>query len=123
MEFYFVFQAPPSVFLNGLSVMSLVLSAICGFWEIKGKNMPYSKFFNISNTKVKKAILVPSKTGMLICYTPAFLLSLASFFFLDQAISVRNLLLKSALALHFFKREFEVYIIYMYVCMTLIVFI
>ncbi|GMN59190.1 hypothetical protein TIFTF001_028282 [Ficus carica] len=111
----FSFPPPPSLFLNALSVINIPLFFIGGFMELRGKNVPYSKFFmNITNTNPrkhdsaneKKTILVSGRSGMLICYVPVFVVSLALLLFSPHK-NIRLLLLKSSLALHFFKRVFE----------------
>ena len=112
-----VFPTPPSFFLNALSVMNIPSFAMSGLSEMRGQNLKYSKFSNngaeerevvgsakLGQTKTK----VPSKTGMLVCYTPAFLASLVLFLIFPHEGNLRMLLLNSALALHFFKRIYEV---------------
>ncbi|KAK8671482.1 hypothetical protein V6N13_038077 [Hibiscus sabdariffa] len=96
---------PPSSGVIAASVFNLILSAIYGVLEAKGTHLKYSKFFNasFSSTRVK----VPSRVGMFFFYTPAFLVSLASFWLFPNG-DFRFLLLKSALTIHFFKRIFEV---------------
>ncbi|PON82542.1 3-oxo-5-alpha-steroid 4-dehydrogenase, C-terminal [Trema orientale] len=118
-----VFPPPPSLFLNTLSVINLPSFAIGGFSEFRGNNMPYSKFLNsVTNNFQKqsfnkeKKTEAPSRLGMLICYTPAFLASVAFFLLFPQESynDIRMLLLNSALALHFFKRIFEVLFVHKY---------
>ncbi|PON82541.1 3-oxo-5-alpha-steroid 4-dehydrogenase, C-terminal [Trema orientale] len=117
-----VFPQPPSVLLNAMSVIYLASSAIGGFSELRGNNMPYSKFLNQTNDSPKQFLTkepkegttkVPSRWGMLICYTPAFLASVAMFLLFPHDC-IRMLMLKSALAFHFFKRVFEVSFIHKY---------
>ncbi|XP_062091671.1 uncharacterized protein LOC133797693 [Humulus lupulus] len=129
-----VFPPPPSIFLNTLSLISIPSFALGGLSEFRGNNMPYSKFFtnntnnNNNNNHVtatnlqkqsssqeKKTKEVSSRLGMLICYTPAFLASLAFYLlFPQESYNLRMLLLSSALALHFFKRIFEVLCVHKY---------
>jgi hypothetical protein len=104
----FIFPPPPSLFITGMSVISLASLAVTGFSEVKGKHLQYSKFWNANPpNNGRKQIKVSSRTGMLILYTPAFLAGLASFV-LFQHQDVRFLLVDAALTLHFFKRVFEV---------------
>jgi hypothetical protein len=104
----FIFPPPPSLFITGMSVISLASLAVIGFSEVKGKHLQYSKFWNVNPpNNGRKQIKVSSRTGMLILYTPAFLAGLASFV-LFQHQDVRFLLVDAALTLHFFKRVFEV---------------
>ncbi|KAE8037921.1 hypothetical protein FH972_010471 [Carpinus fangiana] len=110
----FIFPPPPSLFITGMSVISLTSLAVTGFSEVKGKHLQYSKFWNVNPpNNGRKQIKVSSKTGMLILYTPAFLAGLASFV-LFQHQDVRFLLVDAALTLHFFKRVFEVLFVHKY---------
>lgn len=113
----FVYPPPPSILLNTMSVVGLVSLAKVGWSEVRGIHLKYSKFNNnkassspsSSPQQPQKPPLgsFSSRTGMLLLYTPAFLAAAASFF-LVPSDDLRFLLLKSALALHFFKRIFEV---------------
>ncbi|KAM6584126.1 hypothetical protein CsatB_011128 [Cannabis sativa] len=129
-----VFPPPPSIFLNTLSLINIPSFALGGLSELRGNNMPYSKFFitnnnnnnNVNATNLQKQsssqekkttedVKVSSRLGMLICYTPAFLATLAFYLlFPQESYSLRMLLLNSALALHFFKRIFEVLCVHKY---------
>ncbi|KAH7536867.1 hypothetical protein FEM48_Zijuj03G0031700 [Ziziphus jujuba var. spinosa] len=109
----FMFPPPPSLFINTMSVISATSLAVSGLSEIRGKHLQYSKFWDVShpqNPQPKNQIKLSSRTGMLLLYTPAFLAAFSSFlFFPINGGDIRFLLLLSALALHFFKRDFEVY--------------
>ncbi|XP_059628511.1 uncharacterized protein LOC132271215 isoform X1 [Cornus florida] len=110
----FIYPPPPSVFITAMSVISGVSLASSGLSEIRGKHMQYSKFWNVGSQKsTAKQIKIGSRTGMLVAYTPAFLASLASFALLPHQ-GFRCVLLNSALAIHFFKRIFEVLFIHKY---------
>ncbi|KAJ4882721.1 3-oxo-5-alpha-steroid 4-dehydrogenase family protein [Raphanus sativus] len=119
----FVYPPPPSILLNTMSVVGLVSLAKVGWSEVRGIHLKYSKFNNnkassspsSSPQQPQKPPLgsFSSRTGMLLLYTPAFLAAAASFF-LVPSDDLRFLLLKSALALHFFKRIFEVMFIHKY---------
>ncbi|CAH8387729.1 unnamed protein product [Eruca vesicaria subsp. sativa] len=119
----FVYPPPPSILLNTMSVVGLVSLAKVGWSEVRGNHLKYSKF---NNNKSSSSSSSPppqpqkhglgsfsSRTGMLLLYTPAFLAA-ASSFFLVPSDDLRFLLLKSALALHFFKRIFEVMFVHKY---------
>ncbi|MFQ6655564.1 hypothetical protein Gotur_026067, partial [Gossypium turneri] len=93
---------PPSLVLTAASVLNLISSAILGVLETRGIHMKYSKFFDASSTKIK----VGSRVGMLLLYTPAFLVGVASFWLFPDG-DFRFLLLKSAITIHFLKRIFE----------------
>lgn len=110
----FLYPPPPSILLNGMSVVGLAALAKIGWSEVSGNHLKYSKFNKASSsppspTQPQKQRFgsISSRTGMLWLYTPAFLAASASFFVLPSD-DLRLLLLKSALAFHFFKRIFEV---------------
>ncbi|MFQ6655560.1 hypothetical protein Gotur_026069 [Gossypium turneri] len=104
---------PPTLLLTGASVLTLLLLAILGVLEIRGINMKYSKFVNAASSSSSISFKVPSRVGMLLLYTPAFLVGVASFW-LYPADDSRFLFLKSAVTIHFFKRLFEVIFIHKY---------
>ncbi|MFX6536200.1 hypothetical protein ABTG41_18390, partial [Acinetobacter baumannii] len=85
-----------------------------GLMEIRGKHFQYSqKLSNGSNSieekEKKKAKVVPSKTGMIVLYTPAFLAGVLSFFiFPIGAADLRFTLVRLAVTAHFCKRVLEV---------------
>ena len=103
----FIFPPPPSLFIKAMSVVSLTSLAYTGLSEARGKHLNYSKFWNANSHQSITKIKLSSRTGMLFLYTPAFLAALTSFVLFPHH-DFRTLLLKSALALHFFKRIFEV---------------
>lgn len=110
-----IFPPPPSVFINAISVVSLISSAILGLSESIGKqNLQYSKFCQVSsqNSSSIKKIKLPSRLGMLFLYLPAFIAALISWLLFPHEI-IRTLLLSSTLTLHFFKRVFEVSFFYL----------
>lgn len=74
--------------------------------------MKYSKFWNTANNASKSSNL-SARLGMLLAYTPAFLVGVASLWLFPNE-DRRILLLKSALILHFFKRNFEVLFLHKY---------
>ena len=110
-----IFPAPPSLLINAFSVVWLISSANLGLPEKRGKeHWQYSKFWN-SNSQIwastRKKTRLPSRTGMLFLYVPAFLAPLMSLVPFPHE-DIRVLLLSSALAIHFFKRVFEVFIFF-----------
>ncbi|KAF5470185.1 hypothetical protein F2P56_010714 [Juglans regia] len=111
----FIFPPPSSLFITAMSVFSFTSTAYLGFSELRGKHLPYSKFWNGSSTKSgrRKQTEVCSRKGMLFGYTPAFLACITSFVLLAPQ-DTRFLLLRSALTLHFFKRIFEVLFVHKY---------
>ncbi|KAK8999186.1 hypothetical protein V6N11_070362 [Hibiscus sabdariffa] len=97
--------SPPSLALTAASVLALISLSILGVLETRGIHMKYSKFFNASSSSFSSK--VPSRVGMFLLYTPAFLVGVASFWLFPDG-DLRFLLLKSAITIHFFKRIFEV---------------
>ncbi|KAL8224157.1 hypothetical protein R6Q57_019632 [Mikania cordata] len=93
-----------------IGVMSLTNA---GYNEIKGKNMKYSKFINNGVARKENKTKLSSRTGMLLFYTPAFLVGLASFFVIPDQ-DLRFVLLASALTVHFLKRVLEVLFLHKY---------
>ena len=106
LKLFFFF--PPPFLIKAMSVICVLSLGNVGLSEVRGKHMQYSKFLNIGERKpVGKKILVSSRTGMLIAYTPPFLAGAASFGIFPNG-DLRFLLVKSALTFHFFKRILEV---------------
>ncbi|GMI80513.1 hypothetical protein like AT5G16010 [Hibiscus trionum] len=103
--------SPPSLDLTAASLLVLISLAILGFLELSGIHLKYSKFFNASSSSISSK--VPSRVGMFLLYTPAFLVGVASFWLFPDG-DLRFLLLKSAITIHFFKRIFEVVFIHKY---------
>ncbi|XVF00069.1 hypothetical protein REPUB_Repub03eG0253900 [Reevesia pubescens] len=102
---------PSSLVLIVASVFTLISLAILGVLETGGIHLKYSKFFNVSASST--SIKVPSRVGMFLLYTPAFLVGLASFWLFPDG-DLRFLFLKSAITIHFFKRIFEVLFVHKY---------
>ncbi|KAK3003519.1 hypothetical protein RJ639_018194 [Escallonia herrerae] len=98
-----VYPPPPSLFVTAMSVISAgCITGQCG----------YSKFWHVVASQSlstgtahqqQKQIKLSGRTGMLILYTPAFLVE-----------GIRFTLLTSALTIHFFKRVFEVLFVHKY---------
>ncbi|MBA0749861.1 hypothetical protein Gogos_003739 [Gossypium gossypioides] len=85
---------PPTLLLTGASVLTLLSLAILGVLEIRGINMKYSKFVNAASSSSSSSISfkVPSRVGMLLLYTPAFLVGVASFWLYPADDSSLNLI-------------------------------
>nr|XP_010917900.1 uncharacterized protein LOC105042404 isoform X2 [Elaeis guineensis] len=107
-----LFPPPPSLFITTMSVMSFV-GLLNGLSEVRGKHLRYSKFMNTNSPTYGKEIKLPSRIGMLVAYTPALIVGLASLSILDTG-GPRCLLLNSALSVHFFKRVVEVLFVHQY---------
>ncbi|KAK9059843.1 hypothetical protein SSX86_020547 [Deinandra increscens subsp. villosa] len=109
----FMFPPPSSLFVTTMSVIGIFSLTNAGYTEIKGKHLRYSKFVNEGVAKKKDEMKLSSRTGMLVFYTPSFLVGLSSFLvFRDQ--DLRSVLLASALTVHFFKRVLEVLFLHKY---------
>lgn len=131
---YYLFQNPPSLYIQGLEIIQLVTGLVLGFTECKDiMHLKYSKF-----NQGSPSAQVSSRTGMLMLYSPACLI--ASFFLfckldwphasillhksgllqlsiisqLPTKASIRLLVLTVAVALHFSKRVIEVLFIHRY---------
>ncbi|XP_038892749.1 3-oxo-5-alpha-steroid 4-dehydrogenase 2-like [Benincasa hispida] len=113
----FLFPSPPSLFVNVMTVVSSAVVAVIGLSEARGTHLQYSKFWNTNNSATKSSnseqLRISSRLGMLLLYTPAALAGAASFWFFPDD-DWRIVLLKSALTLHFFKRDFEVLFVHKY---------
>ncbi|KAI3991314.1 hypothetical protein MKX01_034633 [Papaver californicum] len=85
----FLFPLPSSIFLGSICSISLLYPVIGGISESKGNNLPYSKFGNTNCGQKSKieSILLSSRIGMLIVYTPALLASAISFWVYPNQIS------------------------------------
>ncbi|KAK3228594.1 hypothetical protein Dsin_000475 [Dipteronia sinensis] len=109
-----IYQSPPSIWITGMSVVTLISMANLCYGEITGKHLKYSKFWNQSTTNSNLTNnKFSSRSGMLFIYTPSFLAGLASFWLFPHQ-NLRFLLLVSALTIHYFKRILEVIFIHKY---------
>nr|XP_043614352.1 steroid 5-alpha-reductase DET2-like [Erigeron canadensis] len=108
----------PSVWVTATTIATLISTLYLIFAEIMGNHLQYSKFANSNKTasttnKQEAGVKIPSRIGMLIFYTPAFLAGLVSFFLFPGG-DLRFFLLKLAVTLHFFKRDLEVLFVHKY---------
>nr|XP_043631129.1 steroid 5-alpha-reductase DET2-like isoform X2 [Erigeron canadensis] len=113
-----IFPPPSSLFVTTMSILTCVSLANAGYMEAKGKHMKYSKFFNVMASKQpssnnKQEIKLSSRNGMLLLYTPAFLVGLVAFAFFNNQ-DLRFVMLISTLTVHFFKRILEVLLVHKY---------
>ncbi|KAK6138003.1 hypothetical protein DH2020_028257 [Rehmannia glutinosa] len=115
-----IYPPPPSVVITAMSVVSFLSLSHAGWMEIRGKNMQYSKMKDAQKNiidddtkKKKKGKVVPSKVGMIVIYTPAFVVGLSTFILFPLG-DFRFTLLRSAVTAHFFKRVFEVLFVHKY---------
>ncbi|KAK8504622.1 hypothetical protein V6N13_063962 [Hibiscus sabdariffa] len=104
------FLFPPTLFVTATSLVSFTTMASAGLSEFRGKNVQYSKFFNVgskaSDAEKSNNSTLPSRVAMATLYTPAFLAGVSSFAIFPEE-NLRFLLLKSAISIHFFKRVLE----------------
>uniref|UniRef100_A0A803QUI8 Uncharacterized protein n=1 Tax=Cannabis sativa TaxID=3483 RepID=A0A803QUI8_CANSA len=100
-----IMETPPSIYIKGLSLVTLMAMALLGLLEMAGNHLGYSKFSDFSSQNRPK---MSSRAGMLLLYTPAFLAGLASLILLvPHSNDLRFLFLTLALTIHFFKRVYE----------------
>ncbi|XP_010645539.1 uncharacterized protein LOC100260916 [Vitis vinifera] len=103
------FLYPSSSFITTMSMINILGLSFFGFLEMMGINLQYSKLWNPNSKRIK----VSSRTGMLLLYTPAFLVGFASFWIFPEK-GFRPLLVTTALTIHFFKRVLEVLFVHKY---------
>lgn len=110
-----VYQEHSSISKNAFYLLTLLWLFSLGVLEITGKHLQYSRFWNSSSNKSKK-VLLSSKIGMLILYTPALIAGISSYGLLPNG-PTRFLMLKSAITIHFLKRDIEVYDLFILISM------
>lgn len=103
-----VYQEAFPIYKKCLFTATFFLVLGLGIMEVSGKNLQYSKFWNRGSKNPTKS-LVSSKIGMLIFYTPSLFACISSFGLFPDG-GIRFLMLKSALTIHFLKRDLEVLI-------------
>ncbi|KAF7132917.1 hypothetical protein RHSIM_Rhsim09G0139700 [Rhododendron simsii] len=69
---------PPTSVVMIMSAITLAFLGSNGIAEMRGKQLQYSKFWNVGPRK--STFKVSGRTGMFMAYSPAFLFGLASFF-------------------------------------------
>lgn len=117
----FVFAPPSSLFVAVMTVVSSMVLVLTGLSEARGKHMQYSKFWNANGgtkSSSSEQFKLPSRLGMLLAYTPAFLAGVVSLWLFPNE-NRRILLLKSALILHFLKRDLEVMSLSLFISLCL----
>ncbi|KAL8241526.1 hypothetical protein R6Q59_014880 [Mikania micrantha] len=109
---------PSSLFVTAMSILSVVSLTNGGYAESKGKHIKYSKFFNLTTSKLQndqQIVKMASRNGMFLLYAPAFFVGLVSFVvFYDRDQDLRFLMVISALTIHFLKRVIEVLLVHKY---------
>ncbi|XP_027118824.2 uncharacterized protein [Coffea arabica] len=96
-------EESPSIYTTALSGITLLFLAYLGISETLGNHLKYSKFWNVNSQKSGGGIKLPSRTGMLLLYSPAAVAGLASFMIFPGG-GIRFLMLKLAITIHFSKR-------------------
>ncbi|KAI3721704.1 hypothetical protein L2E82_32722 [Cichorium intybus] len=110
-----LYPPPSSLFVTVMSILSCLSLTNGGYMETKGKHMPYSKFFSVptSNKSKVQQTKVGSRNGMLLLYTPAFLVGLGSFAIFSHQ-DLRSMMVITVLTIHFLKRVLEVLLVHKY---------
>ncbi|KAF5770494.1 putative 3-oxo-5-alpha-steroid 4-dehydrogenase (NADP(+)) [Helianthus annuus] len=103
----FLFPSPPSLFIMALSIIILLSLTISGYTEMNGKQKQYAKFFDTISSKKEENNKLLSRNGMLVFYTPSFIVCLAALTILPHQ-DLRVIMVEYVLTLHFFKRILEV---------------
>ncbi|CAD5193906.1 unnamed protein product [Musa acuminata subsp. malaccensis] len=110
----FLYPPPPSAIITAMTAISSGALVYFGLSEAWGKHLQYSKFWNAGSGPSGEQIRVSSRVGMLLLYTPALAAAAVAFAVPAVVADDRCRLLALALALHFFKRDFEVLFIHQY---------
>ncbi|KAI3748222.1 hypothetical protein L6452_11166 [Arctium lappa] len=93
------------MFVTSMSTLNLFSLITAGYMEMNGKNKQYAKFFDAAKDENEHKLL--SRNGMLLFYTPSFLMGLASFAIFNHQ-DLRFVMVVYILTIHFFKRILEV---------------
>ncbi|KAF3329841.1 3-oxo-5-alpha-steroid 4-dehydrogenase 2-like protein [Carex littledalei] len=114
-----LYPPPPSLFLNAMSVVSVISLANVGISELRGTHLSYSKFWNWKEAVSAKSATatgakVSARTGMLLLYAPALVAAVAAFFVPGVMAAPRGALVTAAIGLHFLKRVLEVLFVHQF---------
>ncbi|KAL8193082.1 hypothetical protein R6Q57_026986 [Mikania cordata] len=111
MEIFSLFLFPsPSLFVTTMSVLNLLSLTTSGYMEMNGKQAQYAKFFYADSSKKPKNEenrKLLSRNGMLVFYTPSFIVCLVALIILPHQY-LRFSLVEYVLTVHFLKRILEV---------------
>lgn len=113
-----MYQESLSIYKKGLYGATFFFLIGLAILEVFGKHLQYSKFWN-SGSKNSTKYLISSKIGMLIFYTPALFAAISSFWLLPDS-GIRFLMLKSAITIHFLKRDLEVLYVHKFSAFTVL---
>ncbi|KAG8390822.1 hypothetical protein BUALT_Bualt01G0123500 [Buddleja alternifolia] len=115
-----IYEEPSSIYIKSYYGATLLALAYLAISEVVGKHLQYSKFCNTtkSNNNNNKQILLSSKIGMLLLYTPALLAGISSFgvfpnggisgfMVLDSAILISATYFTSAVSMIYFQQLSE----------------
>ncbi|XP_009763848.1 uncharacterized protein LOC107822323 [Nicotiana tabacum] len=112
----FLYEEPSSI-ITAITVVTFTFLAYLGISEIIGKHLQYSKFWNANANSASSSNFLQAKLssriGMLILYTPACIMGFASFLLYPNG-GTRFMILKSAVTIHFLKRDLEVLFVHKY---------
>ncbi|KAK9061375.1 hypothetical protein SSX86_018556 [Deinandra increscens subsp. villosa] len=105
----FLFSSQPSLFVTLMSILNFLSLTTNGYMELNGKHAKYAKFFDdpSKNSKSVENHQIQSRNGMLVFYTPSFIVGLVALSILPRH-DLRFNMLAYVLTIHFFKRILEV---------------
>nr|XP_043633789.1 very-long-chain enoyl-CoA reductase-like [Erigeron canadensis] len=106
----FLFPTASSLLVTIMSIINLLSLTAAGYMEMSGKNKQYAKFCDSNaskNPKDDKNFHLKSKNGMLLFYTPSYVVAIASLAIFPHQ-NLRFLMVLYAITIHFFKRIVEV---------------
>ncbi|KAG2631764.1 3-oxo-5-alpha-steroid 4-dehydrogenase 1-like [Panicum virgatum] len=107
------FLYAPSSLVAALTAACAAVLAILPLYEFRGGNIAYSKFVRVG-AGARLRLLLPSRIGMLVIYSPALAAALVSFAVPGAVGGARAGLLCAAVAAHFLKRVLEVLFVHRY---------
>nr|GEW68170.1 very-long-chain enoyl-CoA reductase-like [Tanacetum cinerariifolium] len=104
----FIFSS--SILVTIMSIVNLLGLVMSGYMEMSGNNKQYAKFFDANASNISKhdeEHKLPSRNGMLVFYTPAFVVGVVAFTFFPHH-DTRFVMVIYVLTIHFLKRILEV---------------
>lgn len=125
LQHLFYYPLFPSVFIAGMFASACAFAVVVSFTEARGLNFTYSKFSpSASSSGGKRSIrCLPSRTGMLLIYTPALVAAGAAALLPGALAGERSWLLCFVLFVHFFKRVLEVQILLLLLISSYFIFL
>lgn len=108
----FMYPWPESMLVSAIAVTSFIGLTCTGIFEVKGKHLNYSKFWNATPPSVVTKFRLSSKLGMFLLYLPSVVAAVVALSFPAILGDQRCLSVSLALGLHFLKRDLEVLFIH-----------